>query len=63
MDFDADSPQEAADLARDYWRISWEGPEITEALIQVHLYLPNSKEVNETPAFVLSCGTMAKKGE
>jgi hypothetical protein len=64
MDFEADSPEAAADLARDYWRISWEGPEVvTETLIHVHRYLPNSQEIYETPAFVVSWAKVAKKGE
>jgi hypothetical protein len=54
MDFEADSPKHAADLASDYWHASWNAPEsVTEAVIHVHRYLPNSKEINEEPVLVV----------
>jgi hypothetical protein len=62
MDFEADSPEGAADLASDYWRVSWEGPETaTETVIHVHGYLPNSKKVNEEPTLVVFWPKVAKR--
>ena len=55
MDFEADSPEHAAELERDYWWISWEKQEIvTGAVIHVYSHLPNSRGIDETPAFAVS---------
>jgi hypothetical protein len=63
MDFEADAPEHAGELARDYWCRSWQGPEIvTEAVIRVYRHLPNSQGIDETPAFVVSL-TKSKKDD
>ena len=64
MDFEADSAEGAADLATDYWRAHWSGPEVvTETVIHVHQYLPDSKEINQAVAFSVILSGPAKKGE
>jgi hypothetical protein len=64
MDFEAGSAEKAADLASDYWRANWAGPAIvTQAVIQVHRYLPNSKEIDESPVLVVLWAKAAKKGD
>ena len=64
MDFEAESAEGAADLATDYWRAHWSGPEgVTETVIHVHEYLPDSNEINEAVAFSVILSGPAKKEE
>jgi hypothetical protein len=64
MDFEADSAEGAADLATDYWRANWSGPEaVTETVIHVHQYLPDLNEINEEVAFSVILSGPAKRGE
>ena len=64
MDFEANAPEHAAELAQDYWCIGWEGLEIvSEAVIHVYKRLPNSHGIDETPALVISLTKSTDKHE
>jgi hypothetical protein len=62
MDFEADSAENAAERASDYWRANWAGPKaVTEAVIHVHRYLPNSTEIEASPVLVVLWSNRKKR--
>jgi len=62
MDFEAYSAKNAAERASDYWRANWDGPKIvTEAVIHVHRYQHNSKDIDESPVLVVLWSNREKR--